>query len=313
VENGIRVAEHHIEKDVFCNGKACLETHLYPRAEREKCNAPKYTGPQHRRSEVSTSITNNVTIVRRVMGLPAPGLMEAFMMHETDEDGDAVPVVWDLEEPDPTTPSQRNYYDTNTALFQDFRQPRSLAAARLKGCTMLAIIGRRGVYMGHYWESISFDPDDEDLEQNTAEEIFEDTVIKGLKTGISGPVKPSQMSLTRFAQQLGDEHVKAYLIRPRQNSQHNADGRDGYPEQWQRMKDEIVRILPKVGEPGRWENVIYDVQQNMAILKTTSQGRVLSKVDPQHVKAARRREKDTRLAILWVEQREVHRDEWQDA
>jgi hypothetical protein len=258
-------------------------------------------------------MVDNATLVRRVMELPAPGHMEEFMMFETDKDGDAVPVVWELEEPDSEADDGINYYDTNTALFENFLQPRSLAAARLKGCTMLAIISRRGVYMGHYWETISFDPDAEDLAQSTAEEIFEDTVIRGLRSGIPGPKRPSQMSLTRFAQQLGDEHVKAYLIRPNQNAQQNANGIVGYSEQWQRMKDEIVRILPKVGEPGRWEDVIYNVQEDMEILKRTSQGRVLFKVDPQHVKAASRREKDTRLAILWVEQREIHRDEWQDA
>jgi hypothetical protein len=291
-----------------------MKAHLYPRDQGDKCSPSKYPGPPQRRSEVPTRIISNVTIVRRVMGLPTPGLMEEFMMHETEDDGDAVPVVWPLEVPHPTLLRKKQYLDVNTALFEDFRQPRSLAAARLKGCTMLAIIGRRGVYMEHYWESISFAPDAEFLQYDMAEAIFEKTVIGGLKNGHSDPIKPFQMSLTRFAQQLGDEHVKAYLIRPRHNSQQtaNINGINEYPEQWQRMKDEIIKILPKIGEPGRWENVIYDAQPNLNILDTTSQGRVLFKVDAQHVKAASRREKDTRLAILWVEQREIHRDEWQD-
>jgi hypothetical protein len=47
-------------------------------------------------------------------------------------------------------------------------------------------------------------------------------------------------------------------------------------------------------------------------LKDTSRGRVLFKVDPEHVERAGRRGKATRLAVLWVETREIYRDEWQE-
>jgi hypothetical protein len=117
------------------------------------------------------------------------------------------------------------------------------------------------------------------------------------------------MSLTRFATQLGDDHVRAFLIRPNQNAQHN---QEGYPDHWQRMKEEVVRILPKIAEPDRWQTVIYDVQTDVKILTETPAGRVLFRIDPEHVRPASRRGKATKLAVLWVEDREIHREEWQD-
>jgi hypothetical protein len=247
------------------------------------------------------------------MQLPAPGAVDQFILHETDEDGDAVPAVWEQRDPEVKPPSPPSYYDINTALFYDFEQERSIAATRLKGCTMLAVISRKGVYIGHYWESIAFSPDEDLLKDgDTQQAIFQRTVLNGLKDGISDPDRPSQMSFTKFAQQLGDDFVKAYLIRPNVNSEDNADGRDGYPDEWRRMKDVVVGALPKIGEPGRWTEIIYNVEQNEALLDTTPRGRVLFKIDPKHVPRASRRGKDTRLAILWVETREVHRDQWHD-
>jgi len=46
-------------------------------------------------------------------------------------------------------------------MYRDFATEFSYAAARLQGCTMLVVISRKGTYMAHYWESISFDPDED--------------------------------------------------------------------------------------------------------------------------------------------------------
>lgn len=81
---------------------------------------------------------------------------------------------------------------------------------------MLVIIGRKGVYLGHYWESIAFDPEPEqrldvDDRKTTNEEMLQKTVLDGLVKGIPGPTggEKNQMSLTRFAALCGDEYVKA--------------------------------------------------------------------------------------------------------
>lgn len=57
-----------------------------------------------------------------------------------------------------------------------------------------------------------------------------------------------------------------------------------------------------------WEEIIYKVETDIGGLKSALAGKVLFKVDPEHIPG--RRGKTTRLAMLWVAQDEVHRDEW---
>jgi hypothetical protein len=247
------------------------------------------------------------------MQLPVPGREEQFIMRETGPNGHGIQAVWEQRDPAVKPPEKPAYFDINTALFYDFAEERSIVAAELKGCTMLAVISRKGVYIGHYWESIAFATDEKFLKDgDTQQAIFQRTVLDGLKNGINNPGRSSQMSFTRFAEQLGDDFVKAYLIRPNVNGNSNDDGRDGYPDEWRRMKELVVSLLPKIGEPGRWTEIVYNVQSSFQVLRSTSHGRVLFKIDPKHIQRASRRGKDTRLAILWVERNEVHRDQWQD-
>ncbi|KAH3907932.1 hypothetical protein HBI56_151500 [Parastagonospora nodorum] len=276
----------------------------FPRAQREICSAPRRSDSHQRRSLIPAKSVDNVFLIRRTMSLPEPGHEEEFIMKET---ADAVPAVWEFVHDEKGVKEE---IDMNTALFQDFKQKRSVAAIELKGCTVLAIISRKGVYMGHYWEDISFVTDQSLIGgEDTQEAIFERTVLNGIRDGIKGPKRATQMSFTRFAQELGDEHVRAFLIRPDRNS---ADGPEGYPVQWQKMKEVVVSIMPKIAEDGRWNEVIYTAGATRQVLQRTSAGRVLFKIDPEHVEKASRRAKATRLAVLWVETREVYRDEWQE-
>jgi hypothetical protein len=151
------------------------------------------------------------------MELPGsePGAMETFMMKETGPKGWTAPVVW------PIGP-KRDQTDVNTALFHDFTKKRSLSAIRLQGCTMLVIIGRKGVYMGHSWENIAFALDGKHMEPDeTPEDTFKRTVVDGLENGIpdSGPLQ--QESLTDFAKDVAgkDDDIHAYLIRPNQSQE----------------------------------------------------------------------------------------------
>ncbi len=55
--------------------------------------------------------------------------------------------------------------DMSTSVIQEFSKLKpneefSTGTAGLKGCTTLYIISRTGVFAAHYWESISFSPDD---------------------------------------------------------------------------------------------------------------------------------------------------------
>lgn len=294
-------------------GAAYSEKNISPREdEREKCNAERYDpanpgNAKDRRSNLGTTESfGNATIVRRVMTLPAEGAIEEFIMKETGEDGNSIAIVWQLPE---TVSKKKSWYDVNTSLYYDFKEARSFSATRLKGCTMMAIISRRGIFIGHWWENLSFDPDDDLLKGTTTEEIFEKSVLKGIRDGITEPGRASQMSLTRFAAELGDEHVRAFLIRPHESFEKNPDG---YPAQWELMRQEVVRILPKIGEDNRWQTVIYNRVPQARMLGNSAAGRVLFKIDPEHVPSQTRRGKATRLAVLWLEDREIFRDEWQE-
>jgi hypothetical protein len=247
--------------------------------------------------------------------------MDAYIMKGTGPKGGAEAVVWGVGE--------NGQEDVNTAIFDSFSREFSFAASGLQGCTMLAVISRKGVYMSHWWENISFDPDDEQLgeyedgREESKEEIFQRLVIDGLVKGIKGDDKEElQASFKQFARGRADDYVKAYLIRPAKSYKNGVDedgGKNigppethGYPEQWQKIKDTVVKFIPKIGEPGRWEEVLYDATDDEEILEKTPRGRVLFKFDPIHVKKSGRTGKDTRLAMLWVETREIHKDQWQD-
>jgi hypothetical protein len=107
-------------------------------------------------------------------GTDAAG-MDSFMLSEEDSDLFEA-IVWDKEvngEPE----------DMATSMFEQFGDEAfSLGTGFLCGCTTLVIISRRGVYTGHYWESISFSPDPAwEATYDTPEKAFRRTVIRGLE------------------------------------------------------------------------------------------------------------------------------------
>jgi hypothetical protein len=80
---------------------------------------------------------------------------------------------------------------------------------------------------------------------------------------------------------------------------------------WGEIKSKVTKFLPKLGETGRWTEIIYEATSDTDAL-ATSRGRLLFQFDPEQVKSpSRRAGKDTKMAVMWVETREVHRDEWQ--
>lgn len=195
------------------------------------------------------------------MRLPQPADLEDFIKTETDSQGQAEKIIWQVGEED-------DQYDVNTAMYRDFTAEFSYAAARLKGCTMLVVISRKGIYMAHYWESISFDPDEDQLgtyengEKETSKDIFQRIVLDELTKGVEEEGEIVQQSSREFvSRRLSDDHVTAYLIRPRKSQRNEANedmglgsappDQAGYPELWKKTKDKVVEIVPKIGDPGR--------------------------------------------------------------
>ncbi|KAH7063894.1 hypothetical protein BKA63DRAFT_538387 [Paraphoma chrysanthemicola] len=262
---------------------------------------------------------NNATLWRRVMKLPpsnAANVMKDYIMDETGPDSSAYDTVWRVGPAD--DPS-----DVNTSVYSELKSERSFVATMLQGCTVLAIISRKGVYIGHYWENIAFATDNDFLlKYETQKKAFEETVLKGLRDGIKDEWEPQEMvqeSLTEFASKYADDHIYAYLIRPRiaynqdyPGEQDDVEKIDGYPKEWQDMKDLVLKLIPKLEDPDRWKTRIYDATDDKKTLKEDTNGRVLFKFDPEHRLPTDRRGKPTRLTKLWLERREIHSDEWTD-
>ncbi|UQC90125.1 uncharacterized protein CLUP02_15656 [Colletotrichum lupini] len=189
----------------------------------------------------------NVSLAKRVK-LEVPGDdtdMDVWMRERTEI---TKPIVWEVS---PGT-------DANTAIFRRFgRNSFSLGTNGLCGCSSLWIISRKGVYATHYWESISFAPEKEWRNPGeTNAEVFERTVIDGLKSGIAVKGKPMQARLNR--DEIADDHIKAYLIHPQRTWKNTPAAVEGYRVQWNRIKDTVKAIIPELASDDKWEEVIYN-------------------------------------------------------
>ncbi|KAK1714361.1 hypothetical protein BDP67DRAFT_589745 [Colletotrichum lupini] len=231
------------------------------------------------------SLGYNVSLAKRVK-LEVPGDdtdMDVWMRERTEI---TKPIVWEVS---PGT-------DANTAIFRRFgRNSFSLGTNGLCGCSSLWIISRKGVYATHYWESISFAPEKEWRNPGeTNAEVFERTVIDGLKSGIAVKGKPMQARLNR--DEIADDHIKAYLIHPQRTWKNTPAAVEGYRVQWNRIKDTVKAIIPELASDDKWEEVIYNrLRGNDRQLFETALGHVLFQFSPD--------DQEKKKAALWVERR----------
>lgn len=253
----------------------------------------------------NASTTN--ALARRTMTLPVNS-MHYFFNNEMVK-GPFRPIVWENTQGD----------DFCTATFQEIGGTiaKSLGTRRLCGCTVLVVVSRTGVYMAHYWENIAFAPDpDWIIEHGTPENVFEQTVIKGLRVGVQGvdPL-PEQISLTKVASQItAGENIKGYIIGPDKNFdfKENPGNYETYKERWARIRKTVGEIIPAlkdddpVNSPNPlWTEIRYKkLLPNDRRLGTTAAGKVLFKYDPDH--------EGKKKAAMWVENNlaDRHNDEW---
>ena len=238
-------------------------------------------------------------ISQRDMTLPRAGQMEEFMVKEVPK---AVSIVWEIPKGN----------DLNTAMFKDFaRLPFSLGTSGLCGCTSLWIISRKGVYATHYWESISFSPDDiwREPPEETDQSVFQRTVIHPLEHGEETEKTKRLIQAKLDAGKIEDDTIRAYLVHPEGScAEDDEEAIDGYRSQWDQIKEKVGDIIPSLNPDthgNRWEEIIYvRKDREDEDLFTTAAGRVLFKFDPKH--------EGRKKAVLWVEDREepYHDDEW---
>lgn len=203
--------------------------------------------------------------------------------------------------------------DVNTALFTPFdgKEAVSVGTSHLCGCTSLVIISQRGVYSTHYWESISFDPDDDfrltvNGVKETNEQVFVRTVLTPLQKGASRRTVISQEKLDprKIGNAEGD-NIRAFLVRP--DGPANDQYVEDYQQKWARIKSTvggIVSLLDPNTEGGRarWQEVIYEPTDNQGVLDNQANGRILIKYDPDH--------EGKKKVILWVEKNKIYEHEW---
>lgn len=229
------------------------------------------------------------------MTLPGDGDMNAFMVRETGSAG--TQIIWQKK-------VKGEWEDMATADFMEFKNMAfSYGTGYLCGCTVLYIISRKGVYVAHYWENISFNPDPVWLEKyKDADRAFQQTVIKGLNDGIGKGANIEQVSLRLQVDKIADDDVKAYLMIP---SAGNNDEPDPYREKWEKIKETVNGLIPKLKEPDRWTEIKYDaLNDDDPQLQNSAKGRTLFKFDPDH--------NGKRKATMWVEDHREpsHDDEW---
>lgn len=177
----------------------------------------------------------------------------------------------------------------------------------LSGCTSLYIISRTGVYGTHWWESISFAPDDiwRDPPTQTDAQLFQDTVIDLL---VNGGVNHPRLDATK----LDDKYIKAYLIHPSQTWEQKGAADKGYVDQWNDIRTTVGKIIPRLTDESRWGDISYVALRNddpRLGTRMEAYGKNLFKYDPAHVKSDKT---TTRKATLWVEGSvtPVHDDQW---
>ncbi|KIM94645.1 hypothetical protein OIDMADRAFT_45601 [Oidiodendron maius Zn] len=207
------------------------QSHHQKRGTRSKCSPPVHNGAQKRDVYLDMQ-DHNATLDKRIMTVPQGSTtddMDRFMVEEISNELVNWPILWKSEV------AKNVYADTATAVSYPFnRKPFGLGTGGLCGCTTLVIISRRGVYMSHYWESLSFKPEGEDLEFfGSADNAFKETVIKGLEDGIEFQQKPLKKNA------IEDNFIKAYLVIPTETDD---DVDDGYRPQWNRLKTTVKQL-----------------------------------------------------------------------
>lgn len=184
------------------------------------------------------------------------------------------------------------------------------------------MISSRGVFVGHYWENIGFNPDKDlhgDLypDQETA---FQKYMLSLLKRGSSEHNDFNQLKRT-----IEDDYLLAYLmISDTGPSDDGIRRKDPYRDFWERIKTAVNGKFPILARfPDRWSEYIYHPVQNEDILYEPDEndnemenpdhivydplareahGKLLVKYHPDH--------HGRNKIMMWMEYNQMHDGEW---
>jgi hypothetical protein len=261
----------------------------------------------------------NGTQVRRTLKMPestSPKNIDEYVQREIGAEG-FKKIVW-------STTYKKRKVDMNTSKAVEFNSKKavSIGTDGLCGCTVLAIVSRKGVYMGHYWESISFHADSfwkKYYDVDDDEDVFKETVIKGLEDGIPRTPKRKswdQPSLTDYKELFDGEDTYAYLMIPESAVDENDQQlyKEKFEDRWQQIKATVNKIIPVLQDEKRWvEHKYYPrrfkEEQQRAVGKAW--GTALLQYDPMD-KPGSGDVKSRKRMVMWMERTKMFDDIWDE-
>jgi hypothetical protein len=258
----------------------------------------------------------NGTLVRRTIKMPQSGSdddMAEYIHGEIDAKG-FKKIAWSAQH-------KKKTVDMNTAKAVEFnsKKPVSIGTGGLCGCTVLAIVSKKGVYMGHYWESISFYPDPHwtKVYKGTEKDVFENTVIKGLKDGIRSQAGGSwdQPPLTDYKHLFDGEDTQAFLMFPKSADHDDVKVyKEKYQPRWKQMKETINEILPVLKGRRKWRDYKYDPARDRKTQEqelAKARGTVVLKYDPND-KPGNGDVKSRKRMVMWMEEAKTLDEIWDE-
>ncbi|KAJ5084906.1 hypothetical protein NUU61_009485 [Penicillium alfredii] len=213
--------------------------------------------------------------------------------------------------------------DMATSLFKPLDDEAfSLGTNHLSGCTVLVIVSRKGVYMAHYWESISFVPENDWRRHfGSNEKCFTETVLRGLRQGVheEGAETAEQVPLTWFANYFDDDTTVAYIMRPEKDAWYQTAKRweNQYLPKWKEIKKVVGEIVPRLQNEAKWKEIVYNrLDREDSRLDTEARGIVLYQFDPdnRYYSAKLKGTATQKKSLLWAEDSPDprHEDTWDD-
>lgn len=188
-----------------------------------KCLPPSKDGEEKRKRVFLEGRNSNSTLAHQ-MKLPGgdtKSIMDGFMNDEMESDMFEL-IVWPRS-------VGAEFEDMATADFRKFgnEEALSLGTDSLCGCTVPAIVSRKGDYMAHYYKGVSFVPQKVWINHYGSED------------------------------KCFDDHVRAYIMRPNKGWKKGEDlFKNKYEKRWDKIRETVGNLVPKLKDASRWEDII---------------------------------------------------------
>jgi hypothetical protein len=262
----------------------------------------------------------NGTLSRRTIVMPESNLagpMDKYVHNELGAEG-FTKIVWQKQERQKNGKLKNVDMDTSKVVQFKSVNAVSMGTDGLCGCTALVIVSKKGCYMAHFWESISFDSDDFwKTYYGGDEEAFQETVIKGIRDGVKISNKVEQQSLDRHKDLFAGDDTRAYLMVPKTTQLNDAElYKTHYEARWAKMKETVGEIVPVLKNDKNWRTYKYDPvrdeDRQEKELGQKARGTVLLKYDPKDVYKVGKEEKKRKRMVMWMERKEMFDIKWDE-